>query len=94
MQIQKGKPIQLDIRNQIILGFLICVGMFGNGVKTFGMLIMTAHRRMVLLGLMEEIRNGECYEAARGAVRVAYVVLRSVSIASPTPSTSALVFEL
>lgn len=50
---QVMKLIQLARRNLTLGNFMICKGIYGNGFKTSGMIIMKVLLLMVMLGKME-----------------------------------------
>ncbi len=56
------------------LVYTICTGMFGNGAAINGMVIITAHRLMEVLGKLEQIITECCVVLPGTAIRSIAVV--------------------
>src|SRR6476620_2271904 len=69
-----NKQRMWGVFRRICLVCMICTGMFGNGAAINGMVIITAHRLMEVLGKLEQIITECCVLVAGTAIRSIAVV--------------------
>ncbi len=76
----------------MLLVYMISTGMSWNGVKMFGMVIITELLMMVVLGKLEVIVIKDYSVAVAGATVLGIAGVRGATIFMPTSSTTVVVF--
>jgi len=76
------------------LGYMICMEMFGNGVKILGMMIMIYYPRMDRLGYREVIAVVASSGVAHGGIQLITAVRLSAPAMPPTKAIALQVFGL